>query len=189
MGSLKGKRSRSRRTQPARQWQDDFAPELTRMRPKYEAVVRQFCPTWDGEPDPSWRDYPALPADAPIEVINALAAVQLIDVMLHGQPRLPEDFAHWYAALKTIETDKQLQPLYQLGLTVREQRRKGAKTTNALHAEQRSQYQAEVDQLMADGKSYTAACQQVASSRGVSDRTVRDNTTNPNPRNRGRWQR
>jgi hypothetical protein len=72
-------------------------------------------------------------------------------------------------------------------------RRKGAQKAieivNEAHAELRPTYQAKVDQLLANGcTSYTAACVQVASSLGVSSRTVQKHTVNPAPRNRGKWQ-
>jgi hypothetical protein len=68
--------------------------------------------------------------------------------------------------------------------------RKAAAVTNEAHEELRPQYQRTVEALMGDGRtSYTAACEQVAASLGVSGRTVRDNTVNPRPRNRGRWPR
>jgi hypothetical protein len=63
------------------------------------------------------------------------------------------------------------------------------KTVNEAHDELRPQYQAAVDRQIESGQSYSAACGQVASSLGVSERTVRQHTVNLTPRNRGKWQR
>jgi hypothetical protein len=66
-------------------------------------------------------------------------------------------------------------------------RYEGANTTNEAHVELWATYQSEVDKLTADGEtSYTEACRQVATSHGVSARTVGDHTVNRNPQNRGR---
>lgn len=70
-----------------------------------------------------------------------------------------------------------------------EARQRAAKTVNQDHLELHSEYQPAVDRLMGEGLSYTAACEKVASSKGVSSRTVRDHTRNHAPRNRGRWPR
>lgn len=68
----------------------------------------------------------------------------------------------------------------------REGARKAIEIVNEAHTELRPTYQALVDQHVAAGLSYSAACEQVASSLGVSGRTVREHTVNPAPRNRGR---
>ncbi len=74
-----------------------------------------------------------------------------------------------------------------LGMDALLRLRKGAAATNEAHTEQRPDYQPRVEHRMAEGLSYTAACEQVASSLGVSSRTVQNHTTNPAPRNRGKW--
>lgn len=65
-------------------------------------------------------------------------------------------------------------------------RQGGAGAANEAHAELHRKYQADVDKAMADGVSYTAACQSVSRASGVNERTVRNHTRNPAPRNRGR---
>jgi hypothetical protein len=70
-------------------------------------------------------------------------------------------------------------------------RRKGARNTaikvlNADHAELWPQFQPAVERLLTEsGISYSAACVKVAALFGVTERTIRDHTTNPSPRNRG----
>ncbi len=67
-----------------------------------------------------------------------------------------------------------------------EGRQRGANTTNEAHAELRQQYQPAVDRLIADGLSYSAACESAGPTFGVSAKTIKRHTTNPAPRNRGR---
>lgn len=66
-------------------------------------------------------------------------------------------------------------------------RRRGASTTNAAHAELWSQYQSSVEQIMREkGIAYSSACELAAEKFGVSSRTIKAHTTNPDPKNRGR---
>lgn len=67
--------------------------------------------------------------------------------------------------------------------------RKAAAAINLDHVELHPQYQPQVDKLMASGQSYTAACEKVATSQGVSYKTVQRHTKNSTPKNRGKWQR
>jgi hypothetical protein len=68
---------------------------------------------------------------------------------------------------------------------LREGGRQGANKTNKKHIERQPKYQAEVDQRMDAGETYTDATDQVADSHGVSGRTVRSHTVNTRPHNRG----
>lgn len=68
-------------------------------------------------------------------------------------------------------------------------RQRGAKTTNEAHAELRPQYQAAIEEVMAqDDCTYSAAIPKVMEKFGIkSDKTIRKYTKNPAPRNKGKW--
>ena len=142
------------------------------------------------------RDSRSLASDAAEErdFHDALLSVQvaIADVAEADDPDAAQELVYLGVEIGRLLARIEVRPSRPL-IETEKRRRKGAREGGRKRARQRAKswesYQPMVDQLLRAGLSYSDAVEQAASSLGVNERTVRDHTTNPRPRNRGRWEK
>ena len=81
---------------------EDIRVWLASLRVEHAENLKRLCPEWNGESFPTWRDYPALPEDAPKHLVGALAVVMVIDASV-SQPKLGEEIRFWAQVISILQ--------------------------------------------------------------------------------------